>query len=672
MTFPAHDTLFSNGVFDSVQPHPSALPAVPDTSPGEPLFPAAPLPAAAALPHAQPSPPAEMALLLDPRFRAVQQGMQVGAWPQVVEKLRALRADYPEAALLDALVEEAALKADLMAQWTAKIKGRRLTVGQAWLLRRSLPFFLVLALFLSGAVFYQNLIAPSRQVVAMARANQSLVDEATGLLQAGNYAGARAIYADVLARDPGFLPARQGMDEARRQMNMAVKYDLARRIADAGNAPRALRLLVSIQRTSPAFRDVDAQVTRLQGLIQVGHLYAVAEKSFAQQRWLEAVHGYEQVAALAADYQGEELALHLHEAYFQAGQELLARKPVEGAGPQEARNYLRKAQNAGVQPEAAAAALARLDSYFKGERAVKHGDLLDAVNLWRGLYDETPAYLGGALAEQLYRLYLTLGDTAAAEGSAEYARELYQLAAGLSVADPGEAQARLAGVPAATPTPLPTPIPQPVAAVYVAPVAPPAPEPTPEPTPTPTPSFRGWIAFRTNRNGAEEIYMMQGDGSSAQPAPEPIRSQFNTLYEKDQWSADGSRHVFVQSLEGRSDVNVFMAAANGQGLVSLTNFNEDEYDPVWSPDGQAIAFVSNHTYNDEIWVMAAGGSDQRQLTSNEWEWDKHPTWSPDSRQLAFYSNRGGRRQVWVMGRDGLGQRNLSNNPYEDWDPVWIK
>src|SRR5690606_30146792 len=118
-------------------------------------------------------------------------------------------------------------------------------------------------------------------------------------------------------------------------------------------------------------------------------------------------------------------------------------------------------------------------------------------------------------------------------------------------------------------------------------------------------------------------------------------------------------HVFVQSLEGRSDANIFVADANGQGMVSLTNFNEDEYDPVWSPDGQRIAFVSNHTYNDEIWIMRADGSDQRQLTWNEWEWDKHPSWSPDGGQIVFYSNRGGQRQLWVMGQDGSNQRNIS-------------
>jgi Tol biopolymer transport system component len=106
--------------------------------------------------------------------------------------------------------------------------------------------------------------------------------------------------------------------------------------------------------------------------------------------------------------------------------------------------------------------------------------------------------------------------------------------------------------------------------------------------------------------------------------------------------------------------------------VTLTDNNGDEYDPVWSDTGDHIAYVANHTGNDEIWVMRADGGEQRQLTFNNWEWDKHPTWSPDGSQLAFFSNRSGQRQIWVMGSDGSSQRNLSNNVYDDWDPVWIK
>ncbi|NLG48575.1 MAG: hypothetical protein GX552_00525, partial [Chloroflexi bacterium] len=44
------------------------------------------------------------------------------------------------------------------------------------------------------------------------------------------------------------------------------------------------------------------------------------------------------------------------------------------------------------------------------------------------------------------------------------------------------------------------------------------------------------------------------------------------------------------------------------------------YHPVWSPDGSRIAFVSEQDRTDDIWIMNADGSEQRNLTENEWEW----------------------------------------------------
>jgi TolB protein len=74
-----------------------------------------------------------------------------------------------------------------------------------------------------------------------------------------------------------------------------------------------------------------------------------------------------------------------------------------------------------------------------------------------------------------------------------------------------------------------------------------------------------------------------------------------------------------------------------------------------------------------VYTVNVDGSDQQRLTKNAWEWDKHPSWSPDGTQIVFYSNRyTGWRQIWVMNADGSDQHNISNNEYNDWDPVWIK
>lgn len=611
---------------------------------------------------------AERQAAFERRFAVLMDFMQHGAWPQALAKLQALRADYPEVKYLDALIAEAELKAQLMETWSHKIKGRRLTVRQEWLLRRSLPFVMVLGLFLAAALFYQSYLAPSRQVVAMARALQAQVQEASNLTQAGDFNRAIGLYQDVLAQDPTNQAAAAGLAEARKQAGLAASYDIAMHVMRQGNLTRAANLLNGIRATSPAYRDVDQQLARLATLREAETAFLQAEEAFAQRRWLAAIQGYERAAQISAEFRTAEVQAHLDEAYFYAAQQLLTQRPADGFGPDQARTYLRRAQNLEAHKGAADAYLNTLEVYFKGEQAVRNNNLRDAINLWRSIYDTQPDYIGGHLADQLYRAYLTLAGQATVSGDKEYARQLYALAAQLRVSDSSEARTQLALLSAPTPTPTPpptpTPVPQPV--VY----APPPPPPTA--TPTPAMQYSGWIAFRSTREGTELVYIMRPDGSNQQRAPEEIRAQLNQLYDQQRRAPEQDRVLVVQPAPGRSDANIYVQDNNGQTVAMLTDDNRDEYDPVWAPNGQWVAYVANHPGNDEIFLMRPDGNDKRRLTWNEWEWDKHPTWSPDSGQIAFFSNRTGQRQIWVMSYDGTNQRNISNNGYDDWDPVWLR
>ena len=107
----------------------------------------------------------------------------------------------------------------------------------------------------------------------------------------------------------------------------------------------------------------------------------------------------------------------------------------------------------------------------------------------------------------------------------------------------------------------------------------------------------------------------------------------------------------------------------GRGVVRLTNNPEDEWSPVWSPDGTRIAYQKDVGGQSEIYVMLADGSSQTRLT-NDGGYDGDPAWSPDNTRIAFTAFRNSQWRIWVMNAlDGSGQTQLSDTAYSE-DPAW--
>ncbi len=117
---------------------------------------------------------------------------------------------------------------------------------------------------------------------------------------------------------------------------------------------------------------------------------------------------------------------------------------------------------------------------------------------------------------------------------------------------------------------------------------------------------------------------------------------------KYQFKRDGAGYITATDRYS----HIYLFDLNSKKLDTLTRGNFNHSDPVWSPDGKSIAFVSNRTPNpdrnsntDIFVVEAKPGAQPRQITTWKGE-DDSPQWSPDGTRIAYL--RSSSDADWMM------------------------
>jgi dipeptidyl aminopeptidase/acylaminoacyl peptidase len=82
-------------------------------------------------------------------------------------------------------------------------------------------------------------------------------------------------------------------------------------------------------------------------------------------------------------------------------------------------------------------------------------------------------------------------------------------------------------------------------------------------------------------------------------------------------------------------------AKSGEAKQITEGNDWNDSDPQWSPDGTRLAFVSNRTgkeyednRNTDVWVISASGGKLTKISDHD-EADNQPRWSPDGKWIAF-------------------------------------
>ena len=170
----------------------------------------------------------------------------------------------------------------------------------------------------------------------------------------------------------------------------------------------------------------------------------------------------------------------------------------------------------------------------------------------------------------------------------------------------------------------------------------------------------GKIAFVAFRDGNQEIYIMNADGSDEQNLTNHAAADFDPDI-----SDDGSRVAFVSKRSGGSAI--YVMNSDGSGLNEIPN-TTGGLSPRWSHDGTRLAFSSGGS----IYVISVAGEDRLLLMEAKDEASAVPcraggfpgSWSPDDERVAYYSASASRSiaQVCSVGVDGDGPEVIAQAP----------
>lgn len=170
------------------------------------------------------------------------------------------------------------------------------------------------------------------------------------------------------------------------------------------------------------------------------------------------------------------------------------------------------------------------------------------------------------------------------------------------------------------------------------------------------------------------IYLMDVDGKNQRPLIDIEGAQRAPVF-----SPDGQKIAFeskapVQetssgpgSTENNDTLEIYVIHVDGTNKTQLTHNDVDDGHPTWAPNGKQIAFTAMVGDIYQIFSVSAAGGAAKQLTFTNAS-HYHPTFSPDGKRIIYVSNAHNHYTLWMMNADGTNKTQLTNHVGAHFEP----
>lgn len=134
-------------------------------------------------------------------------------------------------------------------------------------------------------------------------------------------------------------------------------------------------------------------------------------------------------------------------------------------------------------------------------------------------------------------------------------------------------------------------------------------------------------------------------------------------------SFDGSMLGISDQSEGGSS-SIYVVPVEG-GIPRRVTTRTPSYLHGWSPDASSLVFAGQRPVNGaskfDIYKIPVTGGEEVRLTDAPGVNDG-PEYTPDGNYIYFNSSRTGRMQIWRMRPDGSNQEQVTNDQFNNWFP----
>jgi Tol biopolymer transport system component/tetratricopeptide (TPR) repeat protein len=482
--------------------------------------------------------------------------------------------------------------------------------------------------------------------------------------------------------------------EARQYELAAAEFDLALRhdssLREAQALLREAKEMAKSQATPTSETRQDAAAL----------LYREAVEKYEGGNLVEAIAVLDELQAIDAEYQAQNVKTMLTTAHYRAGLNAVAAGEMD-----EARNHFESVLSLAPDDQQAQDQL-NLVNLYSAALSTWERDWSATIQAFKGLYALAPGYKD--VQSRLHNAYILhaqayVGDNDWCRAAEEYASAVRIMPLESTVDARDDARIRCETAAAA-----PTAAPTARSALQSGESPLPGGDTTADPftaTPQAGAAGTGRIVFASYDalRGRDDLYLVdvaQRDArllqeNATQPAfdatgtrlafrsLDPARLGISildprsrdrletTVHNEDSsptWSPDGGQIVFASNKHGDRRWRLYVISpgeVHGEGQEWSMGAM-----PAWSQDGSRLAYQGCDERGDRcgVWVMQPGGTNPAPLTTDAS--DKVPAWSPDGSQVAFVSSRSGNWEIYVVEIATGAERRLTDSAAVDVAPTW--